>query len=218
MKNILCRFLTLALLAASLTFSSCAGVSMDIQMNRDGSSRLTLEYRLFRMLENLGKLDGNESMPTLPIGKTDWQRTADRIQGMKLVSFSVKDEKKDFVYKVTLDFDNEKSLLQFLDPSSQRAVINRQNQSGVFDILLLDKPPVYDSDMMDLIAFLSQDYNFSVSFSSPSNSTLILKDANGNPLSASNAKIIPTGKKVSFSTGIMDIFELKDGLRIIFNW
>jgi len=209
----------LILTAVLLTLSSCIGLSLDIQMNKDGSGRVTAEYRLSRMIENLGKLDGNESKPSLPVGRTDWERTIDRNPGLKLVSFSSKDETKDTVYKVVIDFKEEKALVQFLDPSLKRAAIKKQGQSASLDILLLDELPSYDDDMMDLIAVLSGNYNFSVSFSAPSNSSLMLNDVNGNPLtSLQNAKIVSSGKKVSFSAGIMDILELKNGMKIIFNW
>jgi len=214
LKN--CRFLILATAVfAVLNFNSCIGLSMDIQMNRDGSGKLTLEYRLSRLLENLGKLDGNELMPSVPVGRADFERTIDRIPGMKISSFSVKDETKDTVYKAVLDFDNEKALLQFLNPY---ASITRQGQSGTLKIILFDQLPSYDQDMMELIAILSNDYDFSVSFSAPSNSTLTLNDAKGNSLKSQNVKLVPSGRKVSFSIGIMDTFELKDGLNLIFNW
>jgi len=207
------------LIAALFAFNSCIGFSMDIQMNRDGSGRVTFEYRLSRLIENLGKLDGNESMPAIPVGKTDWERTAERIGGIRLVSFSSKDEKKDTVYKAVLDFDNEKALIEILDPSLEKVSVSRQGQSGRLDILLIDKLNNFDSDMIELISILSQDYEFSVSFSAPVNSTLTLNDANGNNLTAvQNARIIQTGKKVSFSIGILDFLELKNGIKMIFNW
>ena len=46
-------------IAIMLLLSSCMGVQADIALNSDGSGILVLEYRFSRLLESLGKLDGN---------------------------------------------------------------------------------------------------------------------------------------------------------------
>ncbi|MCL2210665.1 MAG: hypothetical protein FWB95_01950 [Treponema sp.] len=207
------------MLTTLVLFNSCIGISMDIQMNRDGSGKLTLEYRMSKMLDNLGKLDGNVSLPSIPVGQTDWKKTVDRIPGLKLVSFASKDETRDTVYKIILDFDNEKALLQFLSPLSDTVLLTNEGKKGRLDLLVLDSAPSYDKNMMDLISILSADYKFSVSLSAPLKPGLILNDANGNSLTPmQSAKIVQSGKKVSFSIDTLDILELKNGLKLIFNW
>jgi len=219
MKTNYKRLLLPFLLLVICTLSSCIGLSMDIQMNRNGSGRLTLEYRLSRMLENIGKLDGNESMPSIPVGRADFERTTERIEGLKIVSFSSRNESKDTVYKAVLDFDNEKALLEFLDPAKTRASFTKNGQGGSLNITIIDTIPVYDPDMLELISILSHEYDFTISLSSPSNSTLTILDSKGNTLSkVPSAKVVSLGKKVSFTIGIMDLLNLKDGLGLIFNW
>ena len=202
----------------TLTLVSCIGMSLDIQMNRDGSGRLTMEYRISRLLDNLGRLDGNESMPTIPVGRTDWERTVQRIPGLKLVSYSSKEETQDTVIKVVLDYDNEKTLISLFDPSGDRASISRQGQNGNLSLTVLDDSAI-DKNIKDLIRVFSNDYNFSLSFSGPGNSSLLLTDGSGNPLPApQNAKIVQIGRRVSFSIGINDILDIENGLGFKLNW
>jgi len=58
-----------------LLFNSCIGLSLDIQMRRNGSGRLLMEYRVSRMAEAIGRLDGNENWPIIPNGRADFERT-----------------------------------------------------------------------------------------------------------------------------------------------
>jgi len=207
------------LLAIHLTLNSCIGLSIDIQMNRDGSGKLTMEYRISRLLDNLGMLDGNASMPALPVGRTDWERTVERIPGTKLSSYSSNSQAQDTVVKVVIDFDNEETLLQLLDPSAEQVSINRQGQSGKFDIILLNDDYDFDKSMMDLVRIFSDNYEFSISFSGPGNSTLTITDGNGHTMPVpQNAKTIQSGRRVSYSTGIMDLFDLDSGLGFKFTW
>jgi hypothetical protein len=208
------------------TLNSCIGLSLNIQMNKDGSGKLTMEYAISKMINNLGALDGNESMPSIPVGKTDWERTVERIPGAKLTSYSYDDGKKDTVIKVVINYKDEQTLLSLLDPFGEKSSIKRQGQSGNLDLILLGDSindsidySMYDEDLLDLIRVFMDDYNISISFSGPGNSTLAVTDRKGDVVPVqSGAQTILSGKKVSYSIGIMDLLELKDGLGLRFSW
>jgi hypothetical protein len=205
-----------------LTLDSCIGLSLDIQMNKDGSGKLTMEYRISKMINNLGVLDGNESMPSIPVGRTDWERTINRIPGAKLASFSSVEERQDTVIKVGIDYKDEQALLSLLDPFGEHSSIKRQEQSGRFDLIILNDSTdrsMYDDDMLDLMRVFAEGYNISISFSGPGNSTLAVTDGKGNVVPAqSGAQTVLSGKKVSYSTGIMNFLEIDNGLGLRFSW
>ena len=71
----------------SVVFFSCMGVSSQIKLNADGSGTIKLEYRVALELENVGKLDGNEAYPPVPMGKIDLERSIARVSGLRLVSW-----------------------------------------------------------------------------------------------------------------------------------
>jgi len=222
MKNkhsVLCLTSILVLL---LTLNSCIGLSLSIQMNKDGSGRLTMEYRISKMLTSLGSLDGNDSMPSVPLGKEDWENTVSRIPGAKLVSYTSVEENQDTVIKAVIDFKDDQSLLALLDPVGEKILINRQGQSGKLDLILLKEPlddSSYDKDVMAMMRIFMDGYFYTVNFSGPGNSTLVVTDGLGNAVPVqSSAKAVLSGRSVSYSIGILDLLDTKDGIGFRFNW
>jgi len=211
-----------SLLLVFLTLlNSCIGLSINIQMNKDGSGRLAMEYSISKMLNNLGAFDGNESMPSIPIGKTDWERTISRIPGTKLTSYSSVEEKQDTVIKVVIDYKDDQALIALLSPLWKSASINRQGQSGKLDIIILDDTDYtdYDDEVLDLMRIFTEGYNITLSFSGQVNLILTVTDGDGNVIPVQDkAKAVLSGKKVSYSIGIMDLLELEDGLGLRVTW
>jgi len=210
------------LLIIFLLLNSCIGLSLNIQMNKDGSGKLAMEYRISKMLDSLGGLDGNESMPAIPVSKTDWERTVNRVPGAKLTSYSSVEDKKDTIIKIVIDFQDDQALLGLLDPIGKKTSLNRQGQSGKLDIVLLDNSDNYsdyNEELLDLMRVFSEGYDISVSLSRPGNVTLAVTDYNGNVVPPqATAKTVLSGKKVSYSIGLMDLFDIKNGLGLRFTW
>jgi hypothetical protein len=197
-------------------FSSCIGLSMDIQLRKDGSARLSMEYRISAMAEVIGKLDGNENWPIVPVGRADWERTTERIPGARLVSFSSRQNQKEIVTNVTLNFENTEAMIKFLDPAGKRASL------GADRLELIINEPVsskINDNLLELVRQVSDGYTFTVSFTAEGNSNLTVTDGNGKEIPVpNNAQIIPSGKKVSLSIAISEIFALADGLGVKFTW
>jgi hypothetical protein len=212
------RFWQPAVLSLLFLFllNSCIGVSMDIQMGRNGSGRIVMEYRISNMAEALGRLDGNENWPVIPTGRLDWERSVARIGGMRLVSFSSRERAQDTFINVTLDYDNTEALLKFLDHSGTRTSLksNRLN-------IILNEPisSQINSDLLELLRQQSAGYKVSVSFSAQGNSVLTVTDGTGRETSVpANAEIIPSGRKVSLSIDTAEILSLAQGLGISVSW
>jgi len=219
MKKLLLFALPLLIL-----LNSCIGMSLDIQMNKDGSGKAVMEYRISKILESIGALDGNKSMPSIPVGKDDWEKTIARNQGTKLSSYSSRETAQETTISVTVDFADDQALLRLLDPFGEKVSINRRGQSGTLDLILYDdsvslNDELYDEAMMSLMRMFMSGYNVSVSFSGPANSSLTITNGEGSPIPVPPAaKAVVSGRKVSFSMALMDFFELKDGLGLKFNW
>jgi len=214
----------LFLIAAVFTFTSCISLSIDIQMNRDGSGRLTMEYRISRALETLGALDGNAEMPAIPVSRSDWERTIERIKGVKIVSYSSSQKGQDTISAVVLEFSNPAALLALLDPDSSRASITADNNQNRFNLILNDGSPVskYSDDyetMMEFARMMFSDYKFEISLSAPGNSTLTFTNGKGNEIpKPSPVEAVTSGRRVSMSIGIMDLIEAQDGIGVKFLW
>jgi len=202
--------------------NSCIGLALNIQMNKDGSGKLAMEYRISKMLDGLGALDGNDSMPAIPLSKADFEKTIDRVPGAKISSFSSTEDKKDTIIKVVIDYKDDQTLLALLDSTMGKVSLNRQGQNGNLNITLMDDPvdlSDYSEEVIEQVRVFFEGYDIAVSFSGQDNSKLTITDKNGNAIpNQSNAKTVLSGKKVSYSTGIMDLMEMKNGLKLQFSW
>jgi len=203
-----------------IIFSSCIGFSADIKMRKDGSGRLVLEYRYSRMAESIGKLDGNERWQIIPAGRADMERTAARIDGMKLVSFTSKEDEKNIINKATLDFNSVQALVKFLDPSGRRANFSGEGGNNRLCIILNDSVnPQTDPQLMELFRSVSEPYRCGISFSAAAGSALSITDGAGNKISTpAKANIVSQGKKVSVSLNTAELLENANGLGVLITW
>ncbi|MDR0561751.1 MAG: hypothetical protein LBG73_03600 [Spirochaetaceae bacterium] len=209
-----------ALIAVILIMaSSCLGVKADITLTGNGSGLISLEYRLSRTAESLGKLDGNERWLTVPIGKADFERTVARVEGLKLRSFSSKTAGQDTVNTVKLEFADPQSLVRFLDASGQRATLTEEGGVNRLSLVLVSGSGRIDADLLTLFQTISEGYTFSLSFTAPREGTLVVYDAPGNLLEEMSAvTVVAKGKTVSFQSPIGDIFAFSDGVRLELVW
>jgi len=203
-----------------LILNSCIGLSLDIQMNRDGSGRVIMEYRISNLLNSIGALDGNESTAIIPVSRNDWERSIENISGVKFVSFSNRENASGSVINAVFDFSDPQSLALLLDSTGKSASITQTGQNNSLNIILHDEPSSgYDANLLTLMRSFFSDYNVSLSFGAQTNSTLTVTDGKGNAgKTPSQAAIIQSGRRVSFSIGIMDLLELPDGLGVKINW
>ncbi|MCL2276363.1 MAG: hypothetical protein FWC21_00550 [Treponema sp.] len=197
-------------------FNSCLGLSMDIQMNRDGSGRLTMTYRISSSLSGIGSMDGNELMPIIPVYRADWDRTIEKLPGVKLVSYSNRVNARESSVNVVLDFPNIQSLAALLDSSGETVTYSQNNLNM---ILINDNSQRYDNNLIALMRSFYDDYEFSINFSSQSNSLLTITDGGGNIINKpARAAVTSSGRRLSFSIGIMDLLEIPGGLGLSINW
>jgi len=205
-----------------LAFSSCLGLFADFQMRKDGSVKLAMEYRFPSAAENIGRLDGNERWQIIPVGRADWERTIARIDGMKLSSFSSKNDSKDIVNKVTLEFKDADALLEFLNPSpgGKRAALNGSGGSNTLNIIFTE--PVsseLNGDLLALLRQVSSGYKLKINFSAQKDSSMTFTDGAGKAIPPpENAEVVLKGKSVSFSIDTAELLNLKDGLGVEFKW
>jgi hypothetical protein len=210
--------------------NSCLGVSADINIRADGSGSITLEYRVSQMLESLGRLDGNEHWPSIPVGKTDFERSLARIPGLRLRSFSSKEVRsansvlggKDLLTKVSLEFTDTAALLAFWDSEAAgsstgggtgSSLIQRDGKNVLRLVLLDTSFDSIDKDLLSLLKEISLGYEISLNLNAPQNAALSL-----NPSSVTAARVVSQGKKVSFAIGMRDLLDLNNGLVVEISW
>ncbi|MCL2720095.1 MAG: hypothetical protein FWD47_01975 [Treponema sp.] len=219
-KNNVKKTIFILLVIAVILFNSCIGISYDIQLNRDGSGKITMEFKISRLLDDLGGLDGNESMPTIPLSRQDWERTVERIPGTKLSSFSTRNTAQDTIISVVVDFSNTEALLAILEDSGNKSSINHNGRTGSFDLIIFYGPTEeYDDNVLVLARSFFNGYDYTFSFSAPENSTMSLTNGSGASINVPQSiETSLSGKRVSFTANMMDVVTQSDGLGVRINW
>ncbi|MCL2208625.1 MAG: hypothetical protein FWC19_01020 [Treponema sp.] len=216
-KRLTGKILAVLSLLFIFMLTSCIGISMDIVLHKDGSARVSMVYRVSGMAEMIGKLDGNENRPIIPAGREDFERTAARITGMKIVLFSTSVKNRDSITNVVLDFDNPQALLKFLDPKGETASINNDNFK-----IILNKPTAAEinKDLLDLMRENSEGYNFEFNFTADGKtSSMFITDGTGKQINPPDfANTVLSGKKVSLSMPVVPLYSLRDGFGVSVAW
>ncbi|MDR2739880.1 MAG: hypothetical protein LBB68_08635 [Treponema sp.] len=206
------------LLAAAFVFSSCIGTATEIMIRRDGSGTIAMEYRIFREFESLGKLDGNERWPPLPVGKADFERTAARVDGLSLRSFTTKTTEKDVIYQIKLDFAGLEALVYFLDASGQRASLGREGEKNRLT-LSFNSFSDTDPELLVLVSPVLEGYSLDFSLTLPVNAELRILDENGGVLGTPPAgSAAVQGTVVSFSSPMAELFTSTRSVNLEILW
>jgi hypothetical protein len=208
-----------ALCSMFFVLSSCLGVSVDIAFNQRGSGDVTLEYQISKTLDALGKLDGNERWNTIPVGKADFERTIDRLPGIKLTSFSSKEDKNDLIIKAKMEFEDLNSLMSFLDSSGLRSSFSGDARSGRIFLTLTEARAQSNTNLEKLIAEIVGSYSVKLSMIFPNEGSVKITNGRGLSLADIPGSVISSpGKKVSFSLPLYGVLSATEGINVEFRW
>jgi hypothetical protein len=224
-----CRVIFICL--STLLFSSCIGVKADITLKADGSGRIGLEYRVSRQLDGLGQLDGNLNQPTIPTGKQDFERSIGRLPGLRLVSFSSKQDERDIINKAEIDFASLEALIPFLDAAGEGASLSQAGGKTSLRLTLSqgfgksqgsNGNPGFgniEPELLSLVETVSRGYEVAISLSGPKDTALALFDHDRRPIQAPNGtEWVKSGKKASLAIPLPQLLSLKEGLILEFTW
>ncbi|MDR2397881.1 MAG: hypothetical protein LBD74_03865 [Spirochaetaceae bacterium] len=201
-------------------FSACIGVQADITVRADGSGMAVLEYRVSRVLEALGVLDGNARWPPLPVGKADFERTQERVPGLRLVSFSTKEDAQDQYHQVKLEFADIEALVAFLDAAGLGAsLVQERGQHRLTLVFTQGRAGREDPDFLALMEAAASGYGIALKLSFPGEGSLRVVDPAGpsvDPLPG--MAVVPQGKQVSFTAPLGALLTHPQGLTLDLAW
>jgi hypothetical protein len=202
-----------------LLFCSCLGVSVDITLNQNGSGTVTLEYQISKSLDALGKLDGNERWNTIPAGKADFERTMNRLPGMKMTSFSSKENENDLIINTKMEFEDLNSLMHFLDASGLRSSFSGDARSGHIFLTLNEARAESTPGLDKLISEISESYSVKFSMNLPKEGSVKLTNNKGISLTDIPGSVInSSGRKISCSLPLYSVLSASDGINVEFQW
>ncbi|MDR2019368.1 MAG: hypothetical protein LBQ14_01225 [Treponema sp.] len=205
-------------LAALVLFASCIGIKSGIDIRGDESGTMTLEYRIARTLESMGKLDGNEKWLPVPVGRADFDRTAARIPGLRVAAFSSRVEGGDLVNRVKLEFAALDALTAFLDRGGQLAALHRE-PGGTRLVLVLGGGAAADPALLELARASSETYSLDFSLTLPREGAFAFIDSTGRslegpPVGAVNIR----GRTAAFSCPMGDLLASAEPVILEIRW
>ena len=199
--------------------ASCFGADADITLNADGSGTIALEYRVSQSLDSLGRLDGNQRWNTIPVGQADFQRTLDRLPGMRLLSFSSRQDARDIVISARMEFSSIQGLLAFLDASGRRSSFTGTAASGRMVFTLSEGSTLTNPELARLLAAVSEGYTVRLGMSFPGEGSLAVSDNQGRPLTAiPGSEVQGSGGRVFGSFPLYEILSAAGGMNLEFRW
>jgi hypothetical protein len=161
------RRIALAVPLSALLLSSCIGIDAAVEFRGDLSGSIALEYRISRMVESMGKLDGNEAWLPLPVGRADFERTVARVSGLTLTSFSSKETETDVVISAVLAFANPASLVTFLDATGRAASFAADGATRKLTLKLAEGGGSLDPDLERLVVTVFKGYSVKLKVKTP---------------------------------------------------
>ena len=199
--------------------SSCLGVSLDISFDQNGSGTVAMEYHVSRLVESLGKFDGNERWNTIPVGKADLERSLDRLPDMNLLSFSSKENERDLVTNIKMKFENLNALMTFLDAGGRRSSFSADARSGYIIFTLAEGNEKENPALARLLADISETYAIKITMDLPGTGELKITNNKGVPLpQIPGSNVVSSGKKVSCSIPLNAVLSSSDGINLEFRW
>lgn len=200
------------LLILSFVFFSCIGIETDINIRENGSGTINLDYKIHRMLESMGKMDGNERWLPVPVGQVDFERSVSAIDGLVLESYSQEVDEQNITVRAELNFSTLKALQDFLDASGRTARIKSENGTQSMTLQLTEGGGILDPDLETLIVNLFADYDFILKVQVPGTPELDFGES-------SPAGIVSVQEgQAAYSVPIVDILRSEQEIQLNLSW
>jgi hypothetical protein len=200
-------------------FTACLGLKTEIDIKRNGGGTINMEYRVANDILALGTLSGNENSPPIPIGKEDFERTFDRIPGIKMTSYSEKADGDNRLFLIKSEFNNLEALAGFLDSQGRQLTVERKGGKTILSIGFEIDDEGIDPDFIPILPKIFEDYYMDFNITLPNNCEVSYLDGNGSVLSA-----LPYGettvseKSVEFYSSMGELFTEGKSSTMVISW
>lgn len=148
---------------------SCIGVEMQVELNKDNSGRITLDYSVMRALIHLGTIDEERPFYTIPISREDFDRVVAAIDGLDLRSFKMEEDSAEVHVSAKIDFDSVDALSELFQSTGPGAIeITSSDERTVYRHQIFSGNHVeLDPDSKKMIETFFKDYHIQYTLSTP---------------------------------------------------
>jgi len=200
-----------------LLLTSCFGVDFEIALNADGSGIITLEYRVSRAFDAIGRLDGNARWNTIPVGLSDFERSLERLPNIRLLSFAAAEDARDKIITARMEFLSIEGLLEFLDATGQRTSLSANGNENSLILTLNEGFSVSSPELALLLASVSSGYSVRLGMRFPGEGNMEVSDNQGRLIQEAG-EIERDGSRIFASFPLYQVLNAGEGMNVQFRW
>lgn len=195
------KFLAAVLAASAL--ASCVGVDAAVEVQANGSGRVALDYRVSRMVESMGKVEGDDRSLPLPLTRAGFDAVMARVPGMSLRSYSASEDEVDLRVKAELGFSDVAALASFLNAVGRKSASVSEGGRRSLSLTVSEGGGPLDPDLQNLVTAVFRGYSVKIRVIAPSDAAAVVQ---GLPGSASSS----SGRSASFEASLSDLLSGRD--------
>ncbi|GEM_PF-1316531 len=191
-------FMLTIIVSLLLFLSSCIGVESSISFNDNGSGILTLNYRISKMIINLGETGEKNtlSMP-LPVSEDDFRKSIAGIEGLKLRSFKQSENEDDILINATISFDDVSKLSKIKNFNEFPVSLEKRGERTYFKQKIASRTEEeLDQQTMKMVDTFFEGYKIQYTVKAPREI-----------LSYNMGVLSPDKKTLSFETSITELLK-----------
>lgn len=150
-----------------LSLVSCVDLAADAELRADGSVALRLNYRVSRLVEAMGKVEGGDPALPLPADRDRFFRLANSIGGATLNSFSSTADEVDVSAQADLSFSDLASFVRFLQAAGRTATLGESGSRRTLALRLAEGGGPLDPELKRFVDAVFADYRISLRLKFP---------------------------------------------------
>jgi len=102
--------LVILLAAVMIIMTSCLTIQSELNIENDGSGSLKLSYRISRMVQEIGRVDSNNTLVPLPVNEEDFRGIVEESEEITLNDFSYSSDAEYIYIEADLNFSSARAL------------------------------------------------------------------------------------------------------------
>ncbi|GHV83123.1 hypothetical protein AGMMS50212_04630 [Spirochaetia bacterium] len=214
---------TALFLIAALLLNGCLGMKTDIELSKNGSGKISVEFSVSKealsMADNFGQSGGSDEKPVIPMGREDFERGIEGIAGLKMTSFSTKEDDVNKIFFIKMSFTNIDALLAYLQTQNGVASFKKDGNKSVLTFSFsADEQPV-DPQIKGIVPFLFAGYYMDFGITLPEKCDVVCFDANGLKIDKPQVgEISVNNKTAQFKVPMGDLISSATPVKMQITW
>jgi hypothetical protein len=201
-------FLLLGALGLSVLLASCIGIESRLVLRGDGSGTLTLSYKVSQFMKNIDVGREDKRLP-LPVSEEEFRRTAEGIEGLRLIEVQQREDEENVNIRAVLEFDNLEALNKLSPEPGLGLSLSSGSEGTVFRQLVAPAgdPEELTEESLAMIEEFFAGYELSYRLTAPA------------PVKAHNlGELSPDGRSVAYNVTIPELLQATEPVILEVVW